>query len=79
MASIAVATFEDWYRMAGEFFKACTETTSPQAINAGYKALNLGWIGLQAQTSAIEETRAEIILRMACKRAVMAEHAAGYH
>lgn len=71
-ASIEVESYEDWYRMAGEFFRNCEGATAEQ-IDAGHKALCLAWIGLKQEPKPHEVYRAGILLDMAGRRLLQAE------
>lgn len=70
--SIQVATFEEWYCMAGEFFRGC-EGASLEQIDAGHKALTLAYFGLKESPSAIEEVKAWAIFQLAGKKLLAAE------
>ena len=73
-ASIEVATFDDWYRMAGEFFKACRAGATLAEIDNGHKALTLGYFGIQQPNlTPVQEVKAMAIFTLAGRELVNAE------
>jgi hypothetical protein len=67
-----VATFDEWYRMAIEFFRVC-DLASREQIDAGQRTLVQALIGLKQQLSTVEQVRAGAILMLASKKLLRAE------
>jgi hypothetical protein len=71
--SIPVDDFAAWYRLCGEFFKACRAGAKLDEIENGHKALTLAYFGIQKPLTKIEEVKANAIFTLAGRELLTAE------
>lgn len=78
MPSLECASFNDWKRLVGEFFREADRPgTTLEQVEAGHKAVTLAWFGLDIDPTPLQLVEVQCIFNLAGRRLIRAEMEAG--